>query len=116
MKNTARFSLFIVLAPLVWTFGCIAPAPRPDPLARFHFEDHNPDATIEKDYRDYIQKLPPDEGKYAGPIHYLTDGAGQHAIMIMMGIDNKVWRHILIYDKDDKRIKTIKYLSGDYHS
>ena len=36
--------------------------------------------------------------------------------MIMIGVNNKVWRHVLIYDKNNMRIKTVKYVSGDYHS
>ena len=99
--------------------GCVTPKPTPpapNPLAGWNFENHEPDQAVTNDYRDYIQKLPHEEGKYAGPIHYFEDGTGQHAIMIMIGINGTVWRHVLIYDKDDKRIKTIKYASGDYHS
>ncbi len=52
-------------------------------------------------------------------VGWLEDGKGQHAVDIEMsgkgGIFKSLWRHILIYDKDNHRIKTIKYkLEGSY--
>jgi hypothetical protein len=44
------------------------------------------------------------------------DGTGQHAVEIRIGLDATNWRHILIYDKNDNRIKTIKYADGHYAS
>jgi len=60
---------------------------------------------ITDDYQDYIRNLSTDERKYAGPIHYFEDGAGQHAVRITIGINGTVWEHVLIYDKDNKRKK-----------
>ncbi len=71
---------------------------------------------VTDNYKDYIQKLPPEERKYAGPIEYFQHGTGQHAVRITIGLKGTVWRHILIYDKDDKRVKAIKYASGNYRS
>jgi hypothetical protein len=105
----------VLLAVLIGQSGC-AFTPPPDPLAGWHFARYNPDSTVEKDYQDYIQKLPPDERNGLGPIHYFKDDSGQHAIMIMISINNQVWRHILIYDQNEKRIKAIKYVSGNYQS
>jgi len=73
MKNTFRLSLLVVLTLLLWTVGCRTGAPDHDPLAGWRFEDHNPDQTIDQDYRDYIQHLPPEEKRSAGPVHFLTD-------------------------------------------
>jgi hypothetical protein len=101
------------LASLVWAVGCATP----NPLAGWKPASANPDQAIVNDYQNYIQKLPPEERKYAGgAIEIFEDGTGQHAIMIPIGLNGTVWRHVLIYDKDDKRIKTIKYASGNYGS
>jgi hypothetical protein len=98
-------------------FGCSSSKPAPDPLAGFRiYVNHDPDQTVTKDYQDYIQTLSPEERRRLGPIQFFEDGTGQHAIDIVIGINGRLWRHVLIYDKDDKRIKTIKYATGYYAS
>ena len=67
---------------------------------------------IEKDYNDYIQTLPPKERQSIGPIVFFEDTSGQHAVEITIGLNGTNWEHVLIYDKDNKRIKIIKYISG----
>lgn len=99
--------------------SCSAPKPQPDPLAGWQVSDlknlHDNKA-ITDDYKAYIQTLSLDEQKYAGPINFYEDGSGQHAVEIRIGLDGTEWRHVLIYDKDNKRIKTIKYEAGHYYS
>jgi hypothetical protein len=95
--------------------GCSS-KPTPDPLAGWHAASKNPDQTIDSDYKNYIQTLSPEEKRSVGLTHFYEDGTGQHAIEIIIGINGRYWRHILIYDKDDKRIKTIKYATGYYAS
>ena len=58
---------------------------------------------------DYIQKLSQKDRKYVGPIGFYEDGTGQHAVEIEEALHGTWWFHVLIYDKGDKRIKTIKY-------
>ncbi len=110
----------IILATIILIVGCATPKPAPNPLEGWHFcVSQDPDKlnkAIIDDYRDYIEKLPTEEKKYAGPIHTFEDGTGRHAVMIIIGLNGTVWRHVLIYDKDNQRIETIKYASGDYHS
>jgi hypothetical protein len=116
MKITRFTSQILLLAMFAWIAGC---ATHPDPLAGFHIAAlYNPDShkAITDDYKAYIKTLSPEEQKYAGPILFYEDGMGQHAVDIEIGINGTSWKHILIYDKDDKRIKTIKYASGDYRS
>ena len=100
-------------------FGCNTSKPTPDPLAGFHFSSLNnldSNKAISDDYKDYIQKLPPEEKGNAIPIvQYFEDGTGQHAVQITIGLGTD-WEHVLIYDKDNKRIKTIKYVSGHSYS
>ena len=91
-----------------------------DPLAGFHAgDDRTLDANkaITEDYKDYIQKLSPKETRYLGPVFYFEDGAGQHAVRIESDIDGKdCWYHILFYDKDNRRVKVVKYFYGRYQS
>jgi hypothetical protein len=104
------------LATLVWTVGCSGLVHHPDPLAGWNVYFHEPNQTITSDYKDYIQKLSPEENKYAGMIQYFEDGTGGIAIKIEIPLNGTAWEHILIYDKESKRIKVIKYLSGHYRS
>jgi hypothetical protein len=97
-------------------FGCSSSKPTADPLAGFHPASKNPDQIIEKDYQDYIQKLSPEERKFANVSGYFEDGTGQHAVQIEIPLNGTWWFHVLIYDKDNKRIKTIKYSPGKYAS
>ena len=100
-------------------FGCNTSKPTPDLLAGFHRSsianlDNN--KTITDDYKDYIQKLSPKETQYLGPVLYFEDGTGQHAVRIVIGLNNANWEHVLIYDKNDKRIKAVKRCTGQYMS
>jgi hypothetical protein len=113
--NITRFVSSVLLVTFIWITGC---ATHPDPLAGWQvaFKDE-PNQTVEKDYQGYIQKLSADERKYINLIEYFKDGTGQHAIKITIGLNGTVWEHFLIYDKDNKRIKTItKHTNGGYRS
>ena len=119
LKNltaNCALNLLALITLVAFGCGCNLIKPRPDPLTGWHFETQNPDERIDRDYHLYIQELSLDERNGLGPALYYKDGSGQHAIAIMIGINNRTWRHILIYDKDDHRIKTIKYVSGGYQS
>ena len=119
MKIT-QFIFCLFLAVFVCGFGCTASKPTPDPLAGWQ-KDYTPDPSdqfIEKDYNDYIQTLSPEEKKYIGPYPatFFKDGTGQHAVKIEIGLNGVWWEHVLIYDKNGKRVRTIKYASGGYRS
>jgi hypothetical protein len=100
--------------------SCAAPKPTPDPLAGFHEVDiqHlDSNKAITDDYKDYIQKLSPEETKYMGPNEFFEDGTGQHAVRIETDINGTdAWYHVLFYDKDNKRTKVVKYFKGHYES
>jgi hypothetical protein len=114
MEKINRLIFSFLLTAIMWTVGCTAFVhPHPDPLVGWKPDFHEqPNAAIEKDFQDYNQK----EQLNSYPDDFLEDGTGQHAITFQVGINGTVWRHILIYDKDNKRIKTIKYASGNYRS
>ena len=120
--SITRFTFCILLvASVCWT-GCERFASHSNPLEgggwRFCFSQDPKflGQAIVADYQDYIQKLPPGEKKYASYYHDYEDGAGQHAVTIGVNIDGTEWTHVLIYDKDNKRIKAAKYISGHYRS
>jgi len=68
------------------------------------------------DYQSYVKTLSQEEQKNIVPVFCYENGTGQHAVKIVVALDGEEWSHILIYDKDNKRIKTIRYLSGHYAS
>jgi hypothetical protein len=119
----ARLLFCVLLAAFVCGLGCTST--RPDPLAgwTFHaFEGfemppyghnhyHNPQA-ISDDYDAYLKQ----NGFFTvGALTGLyEDGTGQHAARFQAGKDGTYWDCILIYDKDNKRIKVIKHIDGHY--
>lgn len=111
-SNCFVFSLALC-AMVISGCSCSAPKPAPDPLAGFHAAYGKVSQSIVSDYQNYIKTLSPDERKFMVGTEYFEDGAGQHAVKITIGLNHSNWRHVLIYDKDDKRIKTIKYVSGN---
>jgi hypothetical protein len=101
----------MLMAMFVLGFGCVT-----NPLEGWHFSNLDPNKVIAADYLDYIQKLPSSERKYAYYAHSFEDGTGKYAVQIEIPLNGTWWEHVLIYDKDNKRIKTIKYSNGHYAS
>jgi hypothetical protein len=120
VKCSNHLGLVLMLcATVIFGCRCSAPKPAPDPLAGFRPAGlYTPDTNkaITEDYKNYIRTLSPEEQKYIGPIFFYEDGTGQHAVKIEIGINGTSWVHVLIYDKDNKRIRTIKYSTGRYAS
>jgi len=115
--KTVFFNICIIgalIVSLTFTFGCYPSKPIPDPLTGFH-EAYlfNPEANKEvlDDSQAYIQKLSPEERDGAGR-EYFIDDSGQHAVKITYTLNDRNWVHVLIYDKNNHRIKAVKYVSG----
>jgi hypothetical protein len=111
-----QFIVCFLLAMLLCGFGCSSSKPTPDPLAGWQKEYGKVDQSIVNDYQDYLQKLPPEDRKYIGPMEFFKDGMGQHAVEIEEALNGTWWFHVLIYDKENKRIKAIKFSPGKYAS
>jgi len=123
MKNTQSTQRLLLLA-LVLVVGCIGPAHHADPLPstqgwrRLMGREYvNLDSKIVSDYRDYIQNLPAKERNQLteSSIHFFGNTNGQHAVMFETDRDGFltkiVWAHVLIYDVNDARMKTMHYRS-----
>jgi hypothetical protein len=132
MKMTRLTSFLLLIGFLTVSTGCKAK----DPLAgwnKYMISDtgadgigqtgvdasHFPDKAITDDYQAYIKTMPSDLSylaKTQALLCFFDDGTGQHGIEITIQAYGEVWAHVLIYDKSDKRIKTIKYLKERYQS
>jgi hypothetical protein len=121
-KTIHRFGLtFLILVTVfIWGAGCVAP--KADPLTGWRDlrrrDSEKLDQAIKDDYRDYIQKLLSKKTYFIDEsnIAFYEDGTGQHAVRIEIP-SNGTWReHVLIYDRDNKRIKVIRYTGGSYRS
>jgi hypothetical protein len=108
------FFFILLLASICWT-GCEVFARHSSPLVGWKGDDdEQPNQVIVNDYQNYLQKLPSNERNHARVSDWVKDGTGQHAIVIELALNGTWWYHVLIYDKDNKRIKVIKYVSGHY--
>jgi len=118
IKQSLNYFGIIILVAATIIFGCRCTTAKPDPLAGFHADFETLNQSIVNDYQNYINNLSPEEKKYLGPFpaSFFEDGNEQHAVKIRIGMDNIVWEHVLIYNKDNARIKTIKYVRGHYGS
>jgi hypothetical protein len=117
--SVTRLIFCALLVAFVWVVGCAAPKPAPDPLSgwtRCWSQDPKDFDMISADYRAYINSLPQELQVGVCAVEYLEDGTGQHAVRIEIGQNGIDWGHVLIYDRDDKRIKVIKYVIGYYRS
>jgi hypothetical protein len=111
------FFVFIILLSALFFQGCATSIH--DPLIGWQFSNmDNFDSIkeIEEDYHGYINNLPHNEKIHVGPIQFFEDGAGQRAVRIEIAINGTDWAHVLIYNKENKRIKVIKYATGHYSS
>ena len=123
--NINRFVFYFLLTVTVCLTGCFTPMDSPVEVFYSHTnpvegwknlqfaKDPNPSPAIDKDYHDFINKS---VRGFILDTNYLEDGKGQHAITIQAGRDDTYWTYVLIYDRNDKRIKVKKYISGHYMS
>lgn len=122
--NAIRITLVLAFGVLLITDGCtLLGKPDPDPLEGWKRTGSalrgNPYAkAIFDDYIMYVQSLSAKERKYVDAYNtwFYENGTGQHAIKIALAYDSTFWDHILIYDSNNRRIRTIKRFGGHYRS
>lgn len=88
-------------------------------LIGFHISDNVDSYTaIEHDYKDYLQKLPPKRQGAIGAISFYESDTGEHAVTIEIyeGDKSASWQHVLIYDRDNKRVKVVRCRYGNYEN
>ncbi|HEY1661291.1 MAG TPA: hypothetical protein VGI03_02640 [Verrucomicrobiae bacterium] len=131
-RLTSQILFLAISAMLVLGFGCNTSKPTPDPLTGWTFrgfDDYEPsserhhyqlDNAITDDYQDFIKTNNLDTmGAITG---FYEDGTGQHAIEfegMLVGPNSRgeiSWHYVLIYNKDNKRVKTTKYNRTRYQS
>jgi len=116
----SHYGLVLALAAaLICGCSCSQSKPTPDPLAGFHFSslaNLQTNKAISDDCSAYINSLPSVLKNGVGPMQFFEDAVGQHAVLIAIADNGTDWAHVLIYDKSNKRIKVIKYVSGHYRS
>jgi hypothetical protein len=119
VKYSKRVTIVLALCAAVVSGSRCSISKAPDPLAGFYVDAlHGPDSnnTIATDYKTYIQKLSPEEKKYVGPITLYTNKNSEHVVVVEVDLNGTAWYHALFYDKNDKRIKVIKYVGYHYMS
>lgn len=115
---TKRFIFCVMLASMVCAGGCVSWMHASNPLKDWKMGwSQDPDKinkAIRDDYQDYVRHLPARKRKYVGMIFLLEDGAGQHAVKIEIDFNGTWLEHALIYDRENRRIKVIKFVGGHY--
>jgi hypothetical protein len=81
---------------------------------------------ISDDVQKFVNRLPVDDvPDYCGggtrrwcywieDMNFYEDGTGQHAVAFQIPHDGTWWGYVLIYDKNNKRVKAARYVQGHY--
>ena len=74
--------------------------------------------TIIDDYQNYVQALSVEEKSSADDFHtkFYESSDNQRAVEITVNLNGTRWKHVLIYDQKNTRIRVIKYASSRYAS
>ena len=74
---------------------------------------------FKQDAQAFFQTLPAierNESQHGDAITFWEDGTGQHAVVLSAPHNGEHWHYALIYDRDNRRIKVLKYSTGSYMS
>lgn len=115
-----RFVFPVTLLSLMYAAGCVGLARNSNLLEGWkmcHSQDpRDLDKAIRDDYQDYIKGMPARQRKYIGIINLFEDGKGQRAVKIEVDWDGTWLEHVLFYNSQNQRVKTIRYKYGHYAS
>jgi hypothetical protein len=124
-------AIWLILAlSMTVIFGCTCAAPKnePDPLTGWTFrtfdeflpsayqQHYHLEKSVTDDYETFIKT---NNLKTFGPITgFFEDGTGQRAVEFeaFPGEPNASWNYVLIYNKENKRIRVIRYGYKRYQS
>ena len=70
------------------------------------------DKVVITDYNVYIEALPPAERVGVAGVQSFADDVGQHAVAITVNGKDGAWMHVLVYDKQNKRLRVSKQAQG----
>ena len=129
-KYSIRYSVFVLALSRAVIFGCTCAAPKnePDPLSGWTFRTFDEYSVPGKEGQYHLEKsVTNDYGAFIktnnlnvfGAITgFFEDGAGQRAVEFeaFPPGQNASWRYVLIYSKDNQRIKVIQYGYKRYQS
>ena len=123
MKNIIKWRSLVAImlalcAAVILGCGCNILNINRDPLAGWKRVDGPDDPVMMKDCKNFIDQFKPHGQRPSGVEGFYENDAGQYAlnVEIFKYHSNASWMYLLIYDKDGKRIKVIKYGYGAYHS
>ena len=131
LNNRLSPIAYVLLLSSLFFVGCTTP--KPDPLAgwkpignisyqldpKHNFPGSVPcNQAILDDMQNFIQTFPPNERGYnMGPFQLYEDGMGQHAVSFEVFVGAYTsWHYALFYDKQNKRIRVVKYGRSRYVS
>ncbi len=134
MKTIVRWSSFTAVAlalcvTIIFGCGCSSSKPVPDPLAGWTFKPfpgweippyryntNHLDKAVIDDYQKFIsdRRLNP----FGAITGFYEDGTGRHAVdfQAFPPGENATWNYVLIYDKENRRARTIRYNHIEYQS
>jgi hypothetical protein len=130
VKNSVRCSGYIFALSMAVLFGCTcaAPKPEPDPLSGWTFRAFDEYSVPGKEGHYHVEKSVTDDYeafiktnnlKVFGAITgFFEDGTGQRAVEFeaFPGEPNASWSYVLIYNKENRRVKVIRYGYKRYQS
>jgi hypothetical protein len=114
--NGSKLTILCMLFTLIMA-GCAGLSHHSDPLADWKpMYQGQLDNTIVEDYKAFIQTLPPKERTLVHDysIWQYENETGGHAVRIRIYLNGTILEHILIYDQNDERVRTTKYVAGKY--
>ncbi len=79
---------------------------------------------ISDEVEKFVNKLPVDHFSdctrrwcyWIVDMRFYEDGTGQHAVSFQITHDGTRWGYVLIYDKNNKQVKAVRYVQGYYTS
>ena len=108
VMTVTRFTSCVLSVAFFGIVGCATRTS--NPLAGWKIDsDYQPSQAVVSDYRDYVKKLPEKERSCLSALEYFEDGQGQHAIRREQRVGDTSCYLVLIYNRENKRIKVMKY-------